>query len=319
MKVREWVANGKGTIICPIENGRWRSHQLPKGITPIYIGNLVHILEVNKEELSVRVEPMVTMEDLSRTLIPLGYCVPLVPAMKCLTVQEAINGGGVGTSGRKYGMFQHICLSYELVMPDGNVVTASKEKNGDAEMQALYYSVPWSRGALGILVAVTLRMIRIKPFVKLMYIPVNSFEEMQSRVIKECLCRENEFVEGIQFSKSVGVVLRGKFSEGPPKSEKASINEISRWYKPCFYTHLQNIVSSNAEFAEFVPLQDFHNRQSRSLFWKIEVSHECHQSFWPLPGQLHSFQDLISFGKCFLPQWLIGLVIPSSIQLLDVC
>ncbi|VDM52716.1 unnamed protein product [Angiostrongylus costaricensis] len=296
-QVREWATNGKSTIMCPVENGQWRSHQIPKGITPIYIGNLVHILEVNKEALSVRVEPMVTMEDLSRTLIPLGYCVPLVPAIKGLTVQEAINGGGVGTSGRKYGMFQHICLSYELVMPDGNVVTASKERNGNAEMQALYYGVPWSRGALGILVAVTLRMIPIKPFVKLMYIPVNSFEEMQSRLIKECMCRENEFVEGIQFSNSLGVVLHGKFCEGPLRSEKASVNEIGRWYKPSFYTHLQNIASSITEHAELVPLQDFHNRHSRSLFWEVE--------------------DLISFGKCFLFQCLVGRVVPSSIQLLE--
>ncbi|KAJ1370928.1 hypothetical protein KIN20_032753 [Parelaphostrongylus tenuis] len=240
---------------------------------------------------------MVTMEDLSRTLIPLGYCVPLLPAMNNLTVRDAINGGGVGASGRKYGLFQHICLSYELVMPNGSVVKASKEKNGDAETQALYYGIPWSEETLGILVAITLRMIPIKPFVKLMYIPVRSFEEMQSKLTKECQCKENEFVEGIQFSKSVGVMFRGRFSDGPPKNQTANVNKIGRLYKPWFYTHLQKIASSNEEYTEFVPIRDFHNRHSRSLFWELK--------------------NLIPFDKWFLFQWLVGWMISSRTQLLE--
>ncbi|PIO69680.1 hypothetical protein TELCIR_08491 [Teladorsagia circumcincta] len=55
---------------------------------------------------------------------------------------------------------------------------------------------------------------------------------MQSKLTEESQCRENEFVEGLQFSPSSGVVLRGRFSEGPPKNWGAA-NRIGRWYKPC--------------------------------------------------------------------------------------
>lgn len=38
-------------------------------------------------------------------------------------------GTGIETSSHKYGLFQHICVSYELVMADGLVVKCSKVDN----------------------------------------------------------------------------------------------------------------------------------------------------------------------------------------------
>ncbi|KJH41761.1 FAD binding domain protein [Dictyocaulus viviparus] len=280
----------------PVENGWLSSNPIPtKGVTPICTGNLVDILEIDQAAMSVRVEPMVTMDELSRLLIPLGYCIPLLPAANDLTVQELINGGGVGTSGRKYGMFQHICISYELVMPDGSLITATREKRNESDAQGLFYGIPWSQGTLGILVAATLRLIPIKPFVKLTYTPTKSIEEMQSRLIEECQTRENEFVEGIQFSKTNGVVICGRFSEGSPKNQQAKINRISRWYKPWYYKHAQKIASLNEEYTEFVPLQDFHNRHSRSLFWDMK--------------------NFIPFGNTLIFRWLFGWMGPPNIAL----
>ena len=35
-------------------------------------------------------------------------------------------GCGIETSSHKYGLFQHICISYELVLGDGTLTTCSK-------------------------------------------------------------------------------------------------------------------------------------------------------------------------------------------------
>ena len=35
-------------------------------------------------------------------------------------------GCGIETSSHKYGLFQHICVSYELVLGDGTLTTCSK-------------------------------------------------------------------------------------------------------------------------------------------------------------------------------------------------
>ena len=68
----------------------------------------------------------------------------LVPELDDLTVGGLVMGTGIETSSHIYGLFQHICLSFELVLADGSVVTCSPENNPD-----LFYSVPWSYGTLG--------------------------------------------------------------------------------------------------------------------------------------------------------------------------
>ena len=83
-----------------------------------------------------------------------------------------INGCGVESSGRKYGLFQHICVSYEIVTANGDLVVATKDKN--SEHQPLFYGIPWSHGTLGFLVAATIRIIPCKPFVRLTYYPCKS-------------------------------------------------------------------------------------------------------------------------------------------------
>ena len=35
-------------------------------------------------------------------------------------------GCGVETSSCKYGLFQHTCVSFELILADGNLTTCSK-------------------------------------------------------------------------------------------------------------------------------------------------------------------------------------------------
>ena len=37
-----------------------------------------------------------------------------------------INGCGIETSSHKYGLMQHVCVGYELVLADGSVVKCSK-------------------------------------------------------------------------------------------------------------------------------------------------------------------------------------------------
>ncbi|KAK6052019.1 FAD binding domain protein [Cooperia oncophora] len=186
-QVHEWGKGDRKKKMHPVHYNFSKSMlRLPnKDTTLIDTGTLMDILEINREALTIRVEPMITMGELSRVLIPQGYCLPILPGNKDLTVEDAINGRGADVSGRKYGLFQHICLSYELVMPDGSLVTATKDKKGDAETQALFFGVPWSEGTLGIMVAATLRIIPIKPFVKITYLPVRSIE------VSPCICRSS--------------------------------------------------------------------------------------------------------------------------------
>jgi len=48
--------------------------------------NLIDILQVDTERRVVRVEPMVSMGQLTATLNPLGWTLPIVPELDDLTV-----------------------------------------------------------------------------------------------------------------------------------------------------------------------------------------------------------------------------------------
>ena len=105
----------------------------------------------------VTCEPLVTMGQLTHTLDKLGWTIPILPELDDLTVGGLVMGTGIETTSHKFGLFQHICLSYELVMSDGSVIKCSEEENSD-----LFFSVPWSYGTLGFLTAVKIKMIPSK-------------------------------------------------------------------------------------------------------------------------------------------------------------
>ena len=52
-----------------------------------------------------------------------------------------------------------------MVLGDGRVVKATK----DNEHAALWHALPWSHGSLGFLVGLTLKIVPIKPYVKVRY------------------------------------------------------------------------------------------------------------------------------------------------------
>ena len=51
--------------------------------------NLIDILEVNESRKVVRVEPLATMGQVTSTLAPLGWTLPIVPELDDLTVGES--------------------------------------------------------------------------------------------------------------------------------------------------------------------------------------------------------------------------------------
>lgn len=127
--------------------------------------NLIDILEIDREKQTVRCEPLVTMGQLSATLAKLGWTIAIVPELDDLTVGGLVMGTGVESSSHIYGLFQHICVSFELVLSDGSLVTCSSNDNSD-----LFYAVPWSYGTLGFL---TSAEIKIVPATKLVYLETN--------------------------------------------------------------------------------------------------------------------------------------------------
>lgn len=151
---------------------------------------------------------MVNMGQLTATLNPLGWTIPVLPEIDDLTVGGMVMGTGIESSSHKHGLFQHICVSYELVLCDGSLVKCSRDENPD-----LFYAIPWSYGTLGLLTAVEIRLVPAKKYVKLVYNPVIGSNNIVSQFTAASKDVRNEFVEALAFNENEAVIMTGVMSD----------------------------------------------------------------------------------------------------------
>jgi len=130
------------------------------------------VLEIDTKKMVVHVEPMCTIGFLNRLLVQNGVTLPIVPELDFLTIGGLVMGGGIESTSHIHGLFQHICLEYELVTANGEVTIANLKENAD-----LYHSVPFSYGTLGFLTRVTLKLTPYIPYLKLTYRPTYTVED----------------------------------------------------------------------------------------------------------------------------------------------
>lgn len=252
----------------------------------IYL-DMMDILEINEEARTVRVEPEVNMGQITAALNPKGWTLAVLPELDALTVGGLVNGFGIETSSHKYGLFQYICESFEIITPDGELKICSKDENPE-----LYSMIPWSYGTLGFLVAVTLKIVPAKKYVRLEYHPIKSQEELVKR-FKEESEKENphDFVEAIVNGKEEAVLLLG--DQVDKKEDDGKKNRIGLWYKPWFYSHIQKMLKKDALSIEYIPLRHYYHRHTRPLFWMMHHvipagNHPLYRFFfgWAIPPQM---------------------------------
>jgi len=293
-QVRRWrPANGR-QLLCtarkPWINVSMRVARYKHRDNTIRV-DLYDILAIDTGRAIIRVEPGVTIGQLTRYLIPKGWTLPVVPELDDLTVSGLILGVGIEGSSHKYGLFADIVEACEVVIGDATLVRATREVCAD-----LFHALPWSYGALGILVAIELRIIPCKPWVRLRYQPAYSLAEACEMLTREA-CRHEpaEFVEGILYARERGVIMTGDFIDRPPHRTK--VNAIGWWFKPWFYKHCQSFLE-NGNGEEYIPLRQYYHRHTRSLFWEGEL--------------------IIPFGNHPLFRYPLGWMMPPKIAFLKL-
>ncbi|EGD76291.1 24-dehydrocholesterol reductase [Salpingoeca rosetta] len=284
--IHKWKAADDGTKLCTARPG-WlamslRMAKYKKTHTGIPVGHLSNVIKIDRENMTLFVEPNVTMGQITATLNPLGLTLPVLPELDVLTVGGLICGVGVETSSHKYGLFQHCCTKFEIVMASGEVKTCSKDENPD-----LFQAIPWSHGTLGFLVGAELKIVPAKKFVKLEYLPYTSRSEWL-QAFAEATQSNDDFVETLAYGPDKFVLMRGTMTDEfiPEK-----VNKIGKWYKRWFYTHVRDFLSSGPGL-EYIPLRDYYHRHTVSLFWEM--------------------QDIITFGNDAWFRYLFGWMMPPN-------
>ncbi|KAF2202520.1 FAD binding domain-containing protein [Delitschia confertaspora ATCC 74209] len=225
---------------------------------------LNHVLSFDHIRKTVLVEPNVPMDALVRATIKENLLPPVVMEFSGITV----GGGFVGTAGEsssfKHGFFDRTVNWAEVVLPSGEVVRASNEEHPD-----LFRGLAGSFGTLGVLTLVELQLEDLKRYVEVRYEVVNGHADAVQKVTAATKDERNDYVDGVLFSGSEGVVNTGRLVEGVPKGGR--VQRFSRAWDPWFYTHAQDVLQKQKQtggpWTEYVPVDDYLFRYDRGAFW----------------------------------------------------
>ncbi|KAG8657647.1 delta(24)-sterol reductase [Manihot esculenta] len=261
-----------------------------------------HILDIDKERMIARVEPLVNMGQISRETVPMNLSLAVVAELDDLTVGGLINGYGIEGSSHIYGLFSDTVVAYEIILADGQVVRATK----DNEYSDLFYAIPWSQGTLGLLVSAEIKLIPVQEYMKVTYKPVvGNLKELAQAYIDSFAPRDldqdnpakvPDFVEGMIYSRTEGVMMTGRYASKEEAKQKGNkINSVGWWFKPWFYQHAQTALKKG-EFVEYIPTREYYHRHTRCLYWE---------------GKL-----ILPFGDQWWFRYLLGWLMPPKVSLL---
>ncbi len=292
-QIRRWRATGARLPLCtarrPWLSISTRVVDYKRADNAIDI-DLHDILDVDVARGVVRVEPLVTIGQLTRRLLPMGWTLAVVPELEDLTVGGLFVGYGIETSSHKHGLFHELVESCDVVLGDGRLVRASADENAD-----LFRALPWSLGALGFVVALDIRIVRARRYVRLTYRPVRGRAEI-CRAFADEACRDDaaDVIEALVFGADEAVVMSGDYVDA---AEPGKVNPVARWHKPWFASHCRRYLAAG-ESHEYIPLADYYARHRRGMFWECAL--------------------IVPFGNQAWFRWLFGWMMPPKIAFLKM-
>lgn len=268
----------------------------------VNLSELADIVSVDLDKMLVTIEPNVTMAYLTATLTPLGISVAVVPEYDDLTVGGLVCGYGIEGSSHKYGLFYDEVVSMEVVLAKGKLVNATR----DNEYSDLFHAVPWSYGALGMLVGVQMKLIRIKPYMRVVYYPIAGTFKQISEAWNHFLVPKDkpwaEYVEGLVYSSTRAVIMTADYADAEEAKASGKINSFGWWFKPWFHRHVQdNVLNKSTDgsaVVEYVPTREYYHRHTRSLYWQADL--------------------LVPMGNNVIFRYLAGWLMPPRVSFLKL-
>ena len=221
------------------------------------VSRLDRVIEINTIEQYILVEPNVPMDKLVEETLRHRLVPPVIMELPGITVGGGIQGGAGESSSFKYGLFHDTCLEYEIVLGNGELITASPTKNED-----LFYGTACSYGSLGGITLVKLRLVPAKDYVHLTYHTIKSFDEAINLTEKK-IGEAVQFLDGITFAKNRGVIMVGNFAN----KTKLPISTFRKRSDDWFYMHADKISKHYEKYDEIIPIKDYLFRYDRGAFW----------------------------------------------------
>lgn len=227
----------------------------------VNISALSQVLSVDTKAKTALVEPNVPMDRLVEATLKYGLIPPVVMEFPGITAGGGFSGTGGESSSYKYGYFNETVNSVEMVLGNGDIVTASEKENSD-----LFHGASGALGSLGITTLLELQLVSAKRYVKATYHSVRSIPEAIEKVREETLNPALDYVDGILFSKEHGVVVTGSLTDDLPAT--AQVQRFSDAGDPWYYLHVKEKTLWSVEpVTQYIPLAEYLFRYDRGGFW----------------------------------------------------
>lgn len=228
------------------------------------ISNLRNVVSVDVDKQTALVEPNVPMDRLVEATMKYGLVPPVVMEFPGITVGGGYSGTAGESSSFRHGFFDRTIEKVEIVRGDGEIVVARPDAG--SEFADLFHGAAGALGTLGTTTLVELKLIKAGKFVRTTYRPQRSVGEAVENVGRETGREENDYVDGILFSKEHGVVVTGEMTNEVPMNK--TVQTFSHPWDPWFYLHAQEKArDATAPATDIVPLAEYLFRYDRGGFW----------------------------------------------------
>ncbi|KAF2101204.1 FAD-binding domain-containing protein [Rhizodiscina lignyota] len=237
---------------------------------------LSNVLNVNTESKTALVEPNVPMDALVDATLKYGLLPPVVMEFPGITAGGGFAGIGGESSSFKHGYFDLSIRSIEIVLGNGDIITASTSSNRE-----LLEGAAGSMGTLGVVTLLEIELIPAGKYVQLTYHSVRSAGEAVQTVLRETQKSENDFVDGIMLSATSGVIMAGCLTDTP----NHSVSRFARARDEWFYIHASKQFQSSPSSSKppqtvTIPMKDYLFRYDRGAFW---MARHVFKYFWFAP------------------------------------
>lgn len=182
------------------------------------------IIEFDEKNKTIKVEPRMTIGEITKFLFQYKLSVGVVPELKLLTVGGLVCGAGAESTSWKYGIFFERVKSYDIVFGNGEMKTITKR---DPFFRYLSYSY----GTLGLVTSITFDCIDVQQYVKVELIKTN-FTECENKINEIIKENKYEYIDGLVFSKENIILMLGNNSS--EKGDEFIENKL--FYKYIKYT-----------------------------------------------------------------------------------
>lgn len=229
----------------------------------IDISGLSNVVLIDKKARIALVEPNVPMDRLVEATLCQGLVPPVVMEFPGITVGGAFSGTSGESSSFRHGFFNDTVNSVEIVLGNGEIITAS-----GTEHQDLFHGAAGAAGTLGVATLLEIRLIEARKFVYTTYHRVGNVKEALSLLQNESENEENDYVDGIVFSDTHGVIITGKLVDKKPVHQE--VRTFSNAADPWYYMYVQETTSkanSALVHSDYVPLGEYLFRYDRAAFW----------------------------------------------------